>query len=217
MWRENNLLKTENNDDDDADDADDDEVDDHNNNNNLLIRHLHDFGFLGSPVMWVQFAWTCMETYCRLCTTSMFVQLCIKTLDKICGLGGPQDRKNIRVGMGNIATWRFSMEKNVLISQSRKAIGSQELRIRMLAIGFKPRKQHGTIWMSMCIHIVKSIGRFLGKKVVPTHSKQLGLLNTIDLRGRTSAHFTIYKRNILFKYQSDFAHTWAGVKKLRDS
>ena len=211
MWRENNLLKTQNNnDDDDADDADADS-DDHNNNNNLLIRHLHDFGFWGSPVMWVQFAWTCMETYCRLCTTSMFVQLCIKTLDKICGLGGPQDRKNKRVGMGNIATWRFSMKKNVLISQSRKAIGSQELRIRMLAIGFKPLqtgikgkelcpgtqwnwKQHVTIWMSMCIHIVKSIGRFLEKKVVPTDSKQLGLLNTIDLRGRTSAHFIIYKQ-----------------------
>ena len=38
--------------------------------------------------------------------------------------------------MGNIATC-FSMEKNV-ISQSGKAIGAQELRIRMLPIGFKP-------------------------------------------------------------------------------
>lgn len=126
------------------------------------------------------------------------------------------------------------MEKNVLISQSRKAIGSQELRIRMLAIGFKPLQtgikgkelcvpeaneignnmvRYECLCDSMCIHIVKSIGRFLEKKVVPTHSKRLGLLNTIDLRGRTSVHFTIYKRSILFKYQSDFAHTSAGVKK----
>ena len=54
---------------------------------------------------------------------------------------------------------------------------------------------------------------------MPTHSKQLRLLNTIDLGGRTFAHFpwraTIYKRNTFFKISSEFAHTWAGVKKLR--